>query len=128
MDYLVQVNVHFSKELQWFRRVHGEYMESTWRVHDLFWFILIRNYNGFVVDMDSLDQADLHFSKELRNFNVFSSGRRLSYTSGYVPLRNRSKRPPVLRDQKVLPEVRNRSLLPREKFKSRTLKKWLRIQ
>ena len=57
-----------------------------------------------------------------------SSGHRLSYTSGYVPLRNRSKRPPVLQDQKVLPEVRNRPLLLSEKFKSRTLKKWLRIQ
>ena len=44
-------------------------MESTWRVHDLFWFILIRNYNGFVVDMDSLDQANLHFSKELQWFS-----------------------------------------------------------
>ena len=64
----------------------------------------------------------------LRNFNVFSSGCRLSYTSGYVPPQNRSKRPPVLRDQKVLPEVRNRPLLPRENFKSRTVKKWLRIQ
>ena len=46
--------------------------ESTWighgGVHDLFWFILTRNYNGFVVDMDSLDQADLHFSKELQWF------------------------------------------------------------
>ena len=46
----------------------GEYMDWTWSVHDLFWFILIRNYNGFVVDMDSLDQANLHFSKELHWF------------------------------------------------------------
>ena len=45
-----------------------------------------------------------------------------------VPLRNRSKRLPVLRDQKVLPEVRNQALLPRENFKSRAAKKWLRIQ
>ena len=29
-------------------------------------FILPRNYNGFVVDMDSLDQANLHLSKELQ--------------------------------------------------------------
>ena len=43
-------------------------MDRTWRVHDVFWFILTRNYNGFVVDMDSLDQADLHFSKELQWF------------------------------------------------------------
>ena len=40
---------------------HGEYMDR--RI-----FILTRNYNGFVVDMDSLDQADLHFSKELQWF------------------------------------------------------------
>ena len=33
-----------------------------------FLLILIRDYNGFVVDMDSLDQADLHFSKELQWF------------------------------------------------------------
>ena len=43
-------------------------MDWTWRVHDVFWFILTRNYNGFVQDMDSLDQADLHFSKELQWF------------------------------------------------------------
>ena len=43
-------------------------------------------------------------------------------------VRSESNRPRVLRDQKVFPEVRNRPLLPREKFKSRTLKKWLRIQ
>ena len=41
-------------------------MDWTWRVHDLFWFIPTENYNGFVVDMDSLDQANLHFSKELQ--------------------------------------------------------------
>ena len=46
----------------------GEYMDWTWSVHDLFWFILTRNYNGFVVDMDSLDQANLHFSEELQWF------------------------------------------------------------
>ena len=45
----------------------------------------------------------------LSNFNVFSSGCRLSYTSGYVPLQNRSKRPPVLRDQKVLPDRGSKS-------------------
>ena len=43
-------------------------MDRTWRAHDVFWFILTRNYNGFVQDMDSLDQADLHFSKELQWF------------------------------------------------------------
>ena len=43
-------------------------MDRTWRVHDVFWFILTRNCNGFVQDMDSLDQADLHFSKELQWF------------------------------------------------------------
>ena len=63
-----------------------------------------------------------------QEFQCFSLGCRLSYTSGYVPLQNRSKRLPVLRDRKVFPEVRNRPLLPKENFKSRTLKKWLRIQ
>ena len=43
----------------------------------------------------------------------------------YVLLQNRLKRLPVLRDQKGLPEVRNRPLLPSENFKSRTVKKWL---
>ena len=31
-------------------------------------FILTRNYNGFVVDMDSLGQVNLHFSQELQWF------------------------------------------------------------
>ena len=31
-------------------------------------FILTRNYNGFVVDMDSLYQVNVHFSKELQWF------------------------------------------------------------
>ena len=31
-------------------------------------FILARNYNGFVVDMDSLVQVNLHFSEELQQF------------------------------------------------------------
>ena len=44
-----------------------------------------------------------------KEFKVFSSGRRSSCGSGYVSLRNRS-------------------LLLSEKFKPRTLKKWLRIQ
>ena len=99
--------------------------ESTWRVHIVLMFILARNYNGFVVDMDSLGWIMVEFTKE---FQRFLSGCRLSYTSGYVRLRNRSKRLPVLRDHKVLPEVRNRPLLPREIFKSPTLKKWWRIQ
>ena len=42
--------------------------ESTWRVHGVLEFILARNYNGFGVDMDSLGQANLHFSKELQCF------------------------------------------------------------
>ena len=31
-------------------------------------FILARNYKGFVVDMDSLYQVNLHFCKELQWF------------------------------------------------------------
>ena len=42
--------------------------ESTWRVHDVLRFILVRNYNGCLVDMDSLVQMNLHFSKELQWF------------------------------------------------------------
>ena len=42
--------------------------ESTWRVPGVLRFILARNYNGFVVDMDSLYQAHLHFSEELQCF------------------------------------------------------------
>ena len=43
-------------------------MESTWRVQAVLRFILIRNYNGFLVDMDFLVQMDVHFSKELQWF------------------------------------------------------------
>ena len=42
--------------------------ESTWRVQAVLRFILTRNYNGFVVDMDSLAQVNLHFSTELQWF------------------------------------------------------------
>ena len=42
--------------------------ESTWRVHIVFMFILTRNYNGFVVDRDSLGELWLNL---LRNFIVF---------------------------------------------------------
>ena len=41
-------------------------LESTWRVQAVLGFILIRNYNVFLVDMDYLVQVDLHFSKELQ--------------------------------------------------------------
>ena len=42
--------------------------ESTWRVHAVLRFILSWNYNGFLVDMDSLVQVDLHFCKEVQWF------------------------------------------------------------
>ena len=42
--------------------------ESTWRVQAVLGFILIRNYHGCVVDMDSLVQVNLHFSKGLQWF------------------------------------------------------------
>ena len=98
--------VHLSKELQWF--------SSPQDAECLSHVIKIR-----------VGELWLNL---LRDFNVFSSSCRLSYTSGYVPPQNRSKRLPVLRDRKVLPEVRNRPLLHKENFKSRTLQKWLRIQ
>ena len=42
--------------------------EWTWRVHGVLEFILARNYNGFAVDVDSLVQVKVHFSKELQWF------------------------------------------------------------
>ena len=62
----------------------GEYMDWTWSVHDLFWFIL-GNHNGFVVDMDSFDQANLHFSKEsqwFRGGHGFISSSESSFQQG----------------------------------------------
>ena len=98
--------VHLSKELQWFSSPQdAECLSHVIKIR--VWWIMVE------------------FTQE---FQCFLSGCRLSYTSGYVPLQNRSKRLPVLRDQKVLPEVRNRPLLLRENFKSRSFKKWLRIQ
>ena len=89
--------------------------ESTWRVQAVLRFILARNYNGFVVDMDSLVQDNLHFSKELQ---CFRGGHGFCET-----VSSESNRPRVLQDQKVLPEVRNRPLLLRDFFGSSTFKK-----
>ena len=89
--------------------------ESTWRVHGVLWFILARNYNGFGVDMDSLGQANLHFSQELQ---CFRGGHGFRET-----VRSESNRPRVRRDQKVLPEVRNRPLLLRDFFSFSIIKK-----
>ena len=44
--------------------------ESTWRVHIVLMFILARNYNGFVVDMDSLGWIMFEFTKEFQCFFV----------------------------------------------------------
>ncbi len=43
-------------------------LESTWRVQAVLGFILIRNYNGFLVDMDYLVQVNYHFRQELQWF------------------------------------------------------------
>ena len=94
--------------------------ESTWRVHGVLRFILVSDYNGFGVDMDSLGQADLHFSWELQ---CFRGGHGFCET-----VRSESNRPRVLREQKVLPEVRNQPLLLREFFSFSTFEKLLRIQ
>ena len=83
-------------------------------------FMLIGNYNGFVVDMHSLGQANLHFSEELQ---CFRGGHGFCET-----VRSESNRPRVLREQKVLPEVRNGPLLLREIFSFSTFEKLLRIQ
>ena len=56
--------------------------------------------------MDSLGQANLYFSKELQ---CFRSGHGFCETVG-----SESNRPRVLREQKMLPEVRNRRLLLRD--------------
>ena len=79
-----------------------------------------RNYNGFVVGMDSLGQTTLHFSKELQGFR---GGHGFSET-----VRSESNRPRVLREQKVLPEVRNGPFLLRDFFSFSTFEKLLRIQ
>ena len=125
-------------------------------------FILARNYNGFLVDMDSLVQANLHLAW---NYNVFV----VDMYSLYVPhiclraciqrsvfimlleylqnrlrsrtcmqnvrshvvretVRSESNRPRVLREQKVLPEVRNRQLLLRDFFSCSTFEELVRIQ
>ena len=64
--------VHFSQELLWFRRVHGEYM-----LHGVLEFILARNYNGFGEYMESTGCLWVHFNKELHSFfgghGLFSS-------------------------------------------------------
>ena len=91
--------------------------ESTWRVHVVLKFILTRNYIGFVVDMDSLVQENLHFSEELQ---CFRGGHGFCET-----VRSESNRPRVLREQKVLPEVRNQPLLLRDFFSSSTFEKLL---
>ena len=95
-------------------------LESTWRVHGVLRFIFAKNYNGFVVDMDSLGQANLHFSRELQGFR---GGHGFCET-----VRSESNRPRVLREQKVLPEVRNAPFLLRDFFSFSTFEKLLRIQ
>ena len=47
--------------LAWNYKGFVEYMERTWRVHGVFWLVLVRNHIGFVVDMDSL----VHFSLQI---------------------------------------------------------------
>ena len=119
-------------------------------------FILIRNYIVFLVDMDSLVQVNLHFSRELgfgehMDFlyqvhiclraciqrgvfimlfeylqNRLHSRTRMQNVRSHVvreTVRSESNRPRVLRDQKVLPEVRNRPLLLREFFSFSIFKK-----
>ena len=57
--------------------------------------------------------------------NRLRSRTRMQNVSSHVvreTVRSDSNRPRVLRDQKMFPEVRNRLLLHRENFKSRTLK------
>ena len=69
-----------------------------------------------------LDQANLHLSKELQWFREF-----MVVSSSQARFRKGAKSA-SLRDEKVLPEVRNRPLLPGDFFGSSILKKLIRIQ
>ena len=59
---------HFVDHLSLGSFLLGFIMVSRWIWIILFKriFILARNYNGFVADMDSIVQANLHLSKELQ--------------------------------------------------------------
>ena len=65
----------------------------TWILQFKWTFILARNYIGFVVVFPRMQNVRSHVVRET--------------------VRSESNRPRVLRDQKVLPEVRNRPLLLR---------------
>ena len=93
------------------------------------------NYNGFVVDVYSLyvpirlrvciQRGVFIMLLEYLQNRLHSRTRMQNVRSHVVreTVRSESNRPRVLRDQKVLPEVRNRPLLLREIFSFSIFKK-----
>ena len=104
-------------------------------------FILARNYNGLVVHMYLLYRVHVRLRACIQRGvfvmllgylqNRLRSRTHMQNVRSHVvreTVRSESNRPRVLRDQKVLPEVRNRPLLLREFFSFSTFEKLLRIQ
>ena len=95
--------------------------------YDKWIFILARNYNGLVVHVHCLYVPHIRLRACIQRGvfvmllgylqNRLRSRTRMQNVSSHVvreTVRSESNRPRVLRDQKVLPEVRNRPLLLRE--------------
>ena len=109
----------------------------TWILQFKWIFILATNYNGFVVDMYSLYVPHIRLRACIQRGvfvmllgylqNRLCSRTRMQNVSSHVvreTVRSESNRPRVLRDQKVLPEVRNRPLLLREFSTFQSSKNW----
>ena len=109
----------------------------TWILNFKWIFILARNYIGFVVDMYFLYVPHIRLRACIQRFvfvmllgylqNRLRSRSRLQNVRSHVvreTVRSESNRPRVLRDQKVLPEVRNRPLLLREFSTFQSSKNW----
>ena len=109
----------------------------TWILKFKWIFILVRNYNGFVVDMYSLYVPHIRLRACIQRGvfvmllgylqNRLRSRTRMQNVRSHVvreTVRSESNRPRVLRDQKVLPEVRNRPLLLRDFSAFQSSKNW----
>ena len=116
MDSSVQVNVHFSKELQWFRGGHGFFSSSESSFQHGITIVWEWTWIGHV-----FSRFDPRYKTKVSVNSWQFQVRRLDFE-------NQPNRHPVLRDEKVLPEVRNRPLLPRDLFGPSILKKLIRIQ
>ena len=119
----------------------GACIVSSDRGHGIVTFILARNYNGFGEYMDSSYQLHIRLRACIQRGvfvmllgylqNRLRSRTRMQNVSSHVvreTVRSESNRPRVLREQKVLPEVRNRPLLLRKCFNSSIFKKLVWIQ